>query len=244
MAPREDTSLLQAVRVDLRRLHEAWLAAAFPRRGSGDHPVMGEWAPQSGATRLAFRAWWLLGALALALGYPVAVVGFAVRFYVRRFDRLGEVLGLLGVLLLAGGAWGALALLARVQFSGEGFVAVAAAAAVATVAAGLAYLTARVGGRASTVLVAYPLGVTAVFLPPVVAALYSPTVAEAVFPRSESLATWLLDEVFAPLGLAATLRESFELVGLAYVALWVGLSVPVGWVLGLFVALANVARPS
>ncbi|MDX1745502.1 MAG: hypothetical protein R3324_06155, partial [Halobacteriales archaeon] len=84
----------------------------------------------------------------------------------------------------------------------------------------------------------------AFFLPPVVAALYSPSLAEVVFPRSQVLAIWLLDTVLAVGGINEFLRARFELVGLAYVGMWFGLAVPIGWALGLLVTLANLVRPT
>jgi hypothetical protein len=244
MPPDEDPSLLDAVRVDLRRLHEAWLGVAFSGRAEAAHPVTGPWTPDPGAERVAFRAWSALGVLALAVAYPVAVLGLAVRFHVRRFDRFAELVGLVGVVVLTGLLWGALAVVARTRFSAEGDLAVVAAAVVATVAAGLAVVFSRVGGRVTSVLLAWPFGVTAVFLPPVVAALYSPALAGYVFPHSTSLAAWLLDNVLSVAGLATTVREQFDLVGLAYVGMWFGLAVPVGWLLGSLVALADVVRPT
>jgi len=93
-----------------------------------------------------------------------------------------------------------------------------------------------------TVLLAYPSAMNAVFLPPVVAALYSPTLASAVFPSSTTLAVWLLENVFTgPVG--AFFETTFDLEGLTYVALWFGIAVPVGWVLGVAVTLADVVRP-
>jgi hypothetical protein len=237
------TGIVAGVRYDLRTLHGLWMALAFPQLRES-HPVLGQWYPQTTPQRLAYRAWAVLGGLGLLVGYPLTVAGFAVRFYARRFDRTATRIGVVGTVLLAVLVWGALAALARVRFSPEGFLAVAAAGAVAVVATVLALAFARVGGRVTTVLFAYPLGVVAVFLPPVVAALYSPTLAGVVFPESESLAIWLLDNVLVVGDLNTRLRARFDLVGFAYVGMWSGLAVPVGWTLGVLVTLANLVRPT
>jgi hypothetical protein len=105
-----------------------------------------------------------------------------------------------------------------------------------------AYGFVRLDGRPVTVLFAYPFAMTAIFLPPVVAALFSPAVAEAVIPGSETLAIWLLDNV-APDSVASYLRGNFDLEGLMYVVMWFGIAVPLGWVLGTMVSLADVVRP-
>jgi hypothetical protein len=204
---------------------------------------MGRWRPQTTGQRLKYRLWAVLGGIGLFVGYPLTVFGFAVRFYVRRFDRTTTRIGVVGTVLLAILVWGALTAIARIRFSPEGFLAVAAAGTVAVVATVLALGLSQLGGRFTTVVFAYPLGVIAVFLPPVVAALYSPTLAGIVFPESESLAIWLLDNVLVVGNLNAWLRGRFDLVGFAYVGMWGGLAVPVGWILGFVVTLANVVRP-
>ncbi|WP_318566912.1 hypothetical protein [Salinigranum marinum] len=237
------SSIVAGVQYDLRTLHGLWMAIAFPQLRES-HPVMGQWHPETTAQRVAYRLWSVLGGLGLLVGYPLTVFGFAVRFYVRRFDRTTTRIGVVGTVGLAIVVWGGLTALARLRFSTEGFLAVAAAGTVAVVATVLALVFSRVGGRLTTVVVAYPFAVVAVFLPPVVAALYSPTLAGVVFPESESLAIWLLDNVLVVGDLNALLRARFDLAGFAYVGMWTGLAVPVGWTLGFVVTLANLVRPS
>jgi hypothetical protein len=139
--------------------------------------------------------------------------------------------------------WGLLTLLARIRFSPTGFAAVAAASVVAVISAGLAWLFVRTDGRPVTVLLAYPAAMNAVFLPPVVAALYSPALADVVFPSSTSLAIWLLDNVLVVGNLNTFFRETFDLEGVLYVAMWFGIAVPVGWFLGTVVTVADLVRP-
>jgi hypothetical protein len=235
--------LVADVGYDLRRLHGLWMALAFPQLRDS-HPVVDRWTPRTTGQRVAYRAWAALGGLGLFVGYPLAVLGLFVRFNVRRVDRTTTRLGAIGTVLLATLVWGGLTALARVRFSPEGFLAVAAAGSVAVVSTVLALAFGRLGGRLTTVFVAYPFGVVAVFLPPVVAALYSPTLASVVFPRSETVAVWLLDGVLAYGGLDTVLRERFELVGFGYVAMWGSLAVPVGWTFGILVTLADLVRPT
>ncbi|MFB6196193.1 MAG: hypothetical protein ABEI80_08465 [Haloplanus sp.] len=236
-------SIVADVQYDLRRLHGLWMALAFPQLRES-HPVVDRWTPETTRERALYRAWALLGSLGLLVGYPLAVLGLLIRFHVRRVDRTTTRLGAIGTVLLAVLAWGALTALARVRFSPEGFLAVAAAGTVAVVSTVLALVFGRLGGRLTTVVVAYPFAVIAVFLPPVVAALYSPTLANVVFPRSETLAVWLLDTVLTYRNLNTLLRQRFDLVGFAYVGMWAGLAVPTGWVFGTLVTLANLVRPT
>jgi hypothetical protein len=85
--------------------------------------------------------------------------------------------------------------------------------------------------------------VTALLLPPVVAAFYSDAVGAVVFTQSRQIAIVLLNQVFQPIGLKELLESQFELQGFAFVLMWFGIAVPLGWLLGLVVTLANLTRP-
>lgn len=244
-APPQETSIIEAIRVDLIRLHETWMELIFPRQRHGTHAVLGKWKPKSTRGIIGYRVWGLMGILLLLILYPLAVLGFATRFYTRKIDTAAASLGFVGVIVLSLIVWGALTAatyFSRASF--EGFIAVGAAGGVATISAVLALFFTRIDGRFTTVFLAYPFGVTAIFLPPVVAALYSPALADVIFPRSESLAIWILDYVLDYRGINQIIRARFNLEGLAYVAMWFGIAVPVGWILGILVSLANVVRPS
>lgn len=237
-------SLWRQVRADLDRLHVGWMDVAFPRQRD-PHPTLGRWRPSTSTERVAYWLWALLGVLALAVGYPLAVVGFAVRFYSSRLYSTALALGVLGVVVFTTLVWTGLTVgVYLLEFSREGVVAVAAGGGVAVASAALSMAFARWDGRLATVLFAYPFGVTAVFLPPVVAALYSPTLGEWVFPNSYSLAVWLLDNPLSAVGVASFIRSQFTLAGVAYVGMWFALAVPVGWVLGVLVTLAEFVRPT
>lgn len=235
--------LFDAIQYDLKRLHAGWMELFFPRQLDAEHTVLGKWTPDTTSGWAAYRLWGGLGAFVVALLYPLALFGFGARYYAGRLDGTATRLGIVGVVALSLVVWGALAVLARIQFTTAGFIAVAAAGLVATMSAVLAVTFARVGGRGTSVVLAYPFGVTALFLPPVVAALYSPTLSEVVFPQSTTLAIWLLDNVLTVGGINEFLRTEYDLEGLAYVGMWFGLAVPLGWLLGLLVTLANVVRP-
>lgn len=219
------------------------MALLYPRQVDAENSVLGKWKPRSTGGHLQYQLWGLVGVLVVGVLYPVVLVGAVLRFHVRRIDATASWLGGLGVLVAAGLVWGLLALVARARFPYEGFLAVLSAGIVATVSAVSALFFARVAGRKTTVALAYPMSVTAFFLPPVVAALYSPLLASVVFPGTESLSIWLLDNVLALVGLAAPIRSAFDLVGFAYVLVWFGVAVPVGWTLGGLVTLADVVRP-
>lgn len=245
MAMRSDRSgVLGAITLDLRRLHESWMELFFPRQRNGAHSVLGKWRPSTTSGWVAYRGWAGLGALVVTLLYPLAVFGFAIRFYTRRINRAAASLGLFGVVGCTALVWSGLTVVARFQFSQRGFIAVAAAAIVATAAAGAAVAFARIGGRGTTVVFAYPAAMTAIFLPPVVAALFSVTLGSIVFPGSTELAIRLLDGPLSVAGLGEYLRDNYTLEGIAYVGMWFGIAVPAGWLLGCIVTLANLVRPS
>lgn len=242
---RAEPGLLEAIRIDIVRIHQTWMGLVFPRQRDTAHSVLGKWTPSTTTGKIKYRLWGAIGVLVIGIIYPLAVLGFATRFYTSRINRSAASLGFLGVILLSIIVWGALTAatyFSRISF--EGFIAVGAAGGVATLSAVLALVFARFGGRFTTVLLAYPFAVTAIFLPPVVAALYSPSLAEVVFPRSQTFAIWLLDNVLDIYGINAILRARFDLVGLAYVGMWFGLAVPVGWILGILVSIANLVRPT
>jgi len=237
------TGLVEGVRVDLRRLHESWMELFFPRQRTENASVLGKWKPETTTGTLAYTAWSLVGALAIVLAYPLALFGVVARSLAGSADSTTTRLGLLGTLFVAVVVWGALTVVARLRFSFDGFVAVLAAALVATACAGLAFVFSQAGGRTTTVVAAYPAAMTALFLPPVVAAFYSPTLGGVVFGGSETIAAWALDEFLAVGGLNDLIRDRFELAGLSYVAMWLAVSIPLGWFVGGLVALANAARP-
>ena len=239
---RRSPGLLGAVRIDMTRLHETWMEVVFPRQLDPGH-VLGKWKPESGVQKVGYYLWAALGLLPVLVGYPFLLVGFGTRYYAAKLDSAAARLGIIGAILLSVVVWGGLSVVARFQLSTEGFMAVLAASAVATVAAAAAVFFGRVGGRATSVLLAYPSAMTALFLPPVVAALYEPTLGDIVFPNSEELAIWILDTILVVGGLNDVLRDQFALEGIGYVLMWFGLSVPLGWGLGILVALANLVRP-
>jgi hypothetical protein len=237
-----DSQLVAAVKADFAWLLTAWRAILFAT-DSDSHPVRNRWRPRTARDRLVFWTWSGLGAVLIAVVYPFAVAGFWVRYVTRQLGRAATGLGLLAILAAVGVAWSALTVLAWGELPTAGFEAVLAASVVATASAGFAWGTVRAGGRRLTLLAAYPFAVAAIFLPPVTAALVSPTLGDVVLPRSTSLAAWLLDNVLVVGNLNAVIRQQFNLSGLAFVGMWSGLAVPIGWGLGLLVTLANAVRP-
>src|SRR6056297_2793626 len=158
------TGLVGAIRYDLRRLHESWMSLFFPRQRGSQSGVLGKWEPSSTTGKVAYRAWSAVGTPVVGLLYPLALFGFAARYYTRKIDGTATRLGVVGVVLLSVLVWGALTALARIRFSTDGFLAVGAAGGVATIAAAVAYLSGTRGRRGSTVLLAYPFAMTALFL--------------------------------------------------------------------------------
>lgn len=99
----------------------------------------------------------------------------------------------------------------------------------------LAALTLEVYRReepAVRVLVAYPLAIGTLVLPLVAAGLASPTFARFLQGATTALAVFLLDNVFAVVGLASVLRQQFRLAGIAYFVTWVGVILVLGWLTG------------
>ena len=237
-----DGGLVAGVKVDLVRLHETWMELVFPRQRTAVHTVLGKWQPRTRGDRIKYRLWGALGVPLVAVLYPLLVVGFGVRFNARRLDSATARLGVIGVVLVTALIWGGLTALARLRLDFGGVVAVGAASVVAVVSAGLAAVFVRRGGRGTTVALAYPFAMNAVFLPPVVAALYDPSLS-GVLERSEALAIFLLDEFLYVGGINEYLRANFSLEGVGVVLMWAAIATPLGWLFGLVVSLADLIRP-
>ncbi|MFB6218996.1 MAG: hypothetical protein ABEH77_07460 [Halobacteriaceae archaeon] len=233
--------LLAAVRFDLKRLLAVWRALVFPRQ-LDPHPVHGPWRPGSAGEHAAFWLWSAVGAPLVLAVYPPAVLGFGVRYVVRKVSRSAAALGAFTAVALVALVWGGLSVVAWFRFPVVGFRAVVAASVAATVSAALTIGFARLDGRPVTVLLAYPFAVSTFVLPPTTAALYSPALGD-LLATSETLAIWLLDNVLTVGNLNAYIREQFALRGAGFIGMWFAISVPVGWVLGLLVALADAIRP-
>lgn len=233
-----------AVRTDVQRLHGAWMELVFPRQRGRSHSVMGKWKPETLVQKIGYYCWSTLGALGLVLLYPLTVIGLATRYYASKLDSTRTRLGVAGVTAIALLGWGTLTVIAHIQLEFGPFLAIAAASGVATVSTTLAAVFSKVGGRAVSVVLAYPFAMTALFLPPVVAALVTPSLEGVVLEPSYEFAVWALDNVLVVGGLNEFLRANYELEGAAYAAMWVGISFPLGWFFGLVVALANLVRPS
>lgn len=243
---RASSGVVDDIRFDLRRMHETWMELFFPRQRNASSSVLGKWQPKTAREKVTYNIWYYLGIPVIGLLYPLVLLGVIFRFQSRRLDSAALRLGTVGVVVLFVVLWGALTAASYVRFDGltEGFFAVAAASAVAIVAAALAVGFRVIGGRGTTVAFAWPFAMTGVFLPPVVAALYSTTVASVVIPASDSLSRWFLYEVLATVGVAEFFIENFDREGIAYVIIWLGISIPLGWVLGLLVTLADFVRPT
>jgi hypothetical protein len=245
MSVGSEQGIVGGIRIDLVRLHETWMELVYPRQRAAGDTVLGKWTPDSQLGMVFYRLWSALGVPVIALVYPLVLFGAFLRFQTRRVDSTATRLGVVGVVLLSVLVWGALIALARFQLNlaTGGITAVVAASVVATISAAIAAFTRRVGGRAVTVFLSYPFGVTAIFLPPIVAALFSPAIGDTVIPLSDSLARWLLFNVMDPIGAGDYLRANFEREGAAHAIIWFCISVPLGWLFGILVTLADLVRP-
>lgn len=236
--------IVGAIQTDLQRLHGAWMELVFPRQRGRGHSVMGKWEPETVPQRIAYHGWSGLGRIGLIVLYPLTVLGFAIRFYAAKLDSTTTRIGVVGVTAIAVLVWGGLTVVAHLQLPTEAFVPIAAASGVAVLATTLAAAFSKVGGRLVSAFLAYPFAMTAIFLPPVVAALVTPSLEGLVLEPSYDFAVWILDNVLFVGGINEFLRENYQLEGAAYAAMWVGISFPIGWFLGIVVALANLVRPS
>ncbi|MFB6234400.1 MAG: hypothetical protein ABEH81_04630 [Halopenitus sp.] len=248
---RRTPGLLGAIRIDVARLHDTWMELAFPRQLDAS-AVLGKWQPETLPQKIAYYLWAGLGLPLLLIGYPLLLFGFATRFYAARLDSAATRLGVAGAVAVAALGWGILTLITHLQLEFSAVIAVGLASIVATISAALAVVFSKVGGRGTSVALAYPFAMTALFLPPVVAALVTPTLEAIILPPSYELSIWILDTFLFVGGLNDWLRASFNLetfgasyglAGIGYPLMWFAIAVPTGWLLGAVVALADVIRP-
>jgi len=243
MAAANETGLVDGIRIDVVRMHETWMELFFPRQREAANSVLGKWKPKTAREKFTYNTWYYLGVPIIAVLYPLVLIGYLLRFQARRLDSAAIRLGTVGVFLFMLVLWGGLTVLARYRLSTTGFIAVGAASAVAVLCSLLAVGFRLLGGRVTTVVFAYPFAMTAIFLPPSVAALYSPTVADAVFPASTNVANYILDNYLSFANVETYLRTKYDLEGITYAVMWFAIAVPVGWVLGILVTLADLVRP-
>ncbi|WP_418284977.1 hypothetical protein [Halorubrum sp. DTA46] len=242
---------MEALLLDVVRLHETWMEVVFPRQ-LDPSAVLGKWKPETGIQKVGYYLWAILGAPLVAVAYPLLLVGFATRYYASKLDSAVTRFGVVGAVLVATVVWGSLTVVAHLQLPTDVMLGIGLASVVAIASAGLAAGFSKVGGRFVSVLLAYPFAMTAIFLPPVVAAILTPAVGDVILPPSYELARWILDTFLAVGGVNETLRGAFDLetfgeqwglAGLGYLLMWIGISVPLGWFLGILVSLADLIRP-
>lgn len=229
---------LAAAKIDLIRLLAAWRDIAFSRQ-TDEYSIQNRWRPDSLGEQFAFWAWSLLGAILISVIYPFAALGFWTRYVARQIDRIVAGLGVLVIIAAMAVLWGGLTALAWDQLPTTGFRAVLAASIVAIVSVGLSWMFARHGSQRLTLILAYPFAVAAIFVPPVTAALFAPAIGGGILAESELFAEWLLNNVVTVGDLSTTIRQQFELAGLAFIGMWFGFAIPVGWTFALLVSLAN-----
>jgi hypothetical protein len=247
MAAGNEQSFTDAIKYDVRVMHETWMEFLFPRQRGAADTVLGKWEPQETREVITYRLWSALGVPVISVVYPLVLLGYLFRYQTRKINVTAVRLGLVGVVLVFTLLWGGLAALVYLEFQWafqeDGPLAIVAASGVAVFSSALAYLFWRVDGRPTTVLFAYPLAVTAIFLPPVVAALFSTYLADLILTRSDSLASWFVNEGPSLGGAVDYLEQNFERKEYHHVLIWFGISFPVGWVLGFLVTLADLIRP-
>lgn len=245
MATGTRPGLLGALRIDLQVLHETWMESVFPRQRDARQTALGKWRPETSTQQVVYYLWALAGLPVVVAVYPLLLAGYFLRYQTRKLGAAALRLGLLGVVVLLALVWGGLTVLVTLQpdaFQEGATVALALASGVAVVSAALSYLCWRVDGRPTTILLAYPFAVTAIFLPPVVAALFWEQL-DGLIQFSDDIAYWVTNKGPDPLGVIDWLEQNFQRQDEDHLIIWFVASFPVGWVLGLLVTLADIVRP-
>jgi hypothetical protein len=244
MAAGTEQSLVAAIQYDFKLMHETWMEFFFPRQRGAEDTVLGKWQPETTRERITYRTWSALGIPVIAILYPLVLMGYFVRFQARKINVTAARLGIIGVVLVFILLWGGLVAVIWLQFSDTftqlEIIAIAAASSVAVLSSALSYGFWRLGGRGSTVFLAYPFAMTAIFLPPVVAALFHPLLEDIIIARSDEMARWMFHN--GPDVITEKL-DRFDRQEGHHVIIWFAISFPVGWLLGIMVTLADLIRP-
>lgn len=234
-----DTETIRSAQADVTRLIERWMGLLFPRQT--DQSVLGKWRPRTLIGRLEYRGWWLLGLPIVAGAYVLALIGTPIRYAVRGISDAGEhlgfarIVGLAGVLAVVttGAAW--------FWLSTAGVVVVGTAAGLATLSVVGMVLSARYGGRATTILLAYPFGLLAISLIPGTVFMVSTGRIDPIWQPARD--TFLsLPTGVTPLSVVTTQSLADPLLGIGFVR-WIGLLVMVGWGIGTLVLVTDIVRP-
>jgi hypothetical protein len=245
MAARNEQGLADAIKYDVRVLHETWMEMLFPRQRNAENTVLGKWKPEETSAVISYKLWYGFGIPIISILYPLVLFGYFFRYQVRKLNVTAARLGFFGVVIVFALLWGGLTALVYFELQSaldEGaVVGIGAASAVAIVSSALSFGFSRLGGRGTTVFLAYPFAMTALFLPPVVAALFWDPLGSVIIEEGDDFFSWAFDT--GPEALTEPLGERFDRQAYHHAIIWFIVSFPVGWVLGFLVTLADLIRP-
>lgn len=245
MAAASEQGLVDAIKYDIRVLHETWMEMLFPRQRNAEGTVLGKWKPEETGEVVKYKLWYYIGVPLISILYPMVLFGYFFRYQTRKINVTATRLGFFGVVLVFSILWGGLTAVVFFQLQETlepgAVTGIGAASIVAVVASALSYGFWRLGGRFTTVLLAYPFAMTALFLPPVVAALFYEPLGEVIIGEGDDLFTWAFET--GPESITDPLGERFDRDENAHAIIWFVISFPVGWILGFLVTLADLIRP-
>lgn len=211
-------------------IHRRWMELLFDRQVN-PHPVVGRETPNSEVTYLIHYIWSIIGIGVTIVTYPTFLTGLTVRkLFLNRIsafvDKYGIVVSM-GILIVG---WSILSLLSYSIGSTENAMAVVAASTVAVTSGLISYLSRKYFGRKTTLIFSYPSAYTAFLLPPVTFALIHSSAGAFVFELSSDIVISFKNIVAEPLGFRDLISETFDLIGINYLILWIGISTFLGWV--------------
>lgn len=226
--------VLRAIRDDVSFLFFAWRGLLMPRQ-TNPHPVTGRWQPTTVTQRLGAFVWSVLGALVITVLYPLIFVGLLFRRQAQALEYTASRVGWAVVGLFVILAWAAVGV--------AGFpVGSAVGAGIGVAVGGMLFGIGLLAHKYRLRSISYPAFLNTLLFPPVVVAYFVPAVSQFVFPQTSTLVSWLLTNIFRPVGLASVFSRYFTLEGGAYLAFWFGTAVLLGWALAAIVTLAERVR--
>jgi hypothetical protein len=227
---------------DIIFIHNKWMELLFERQVD-PHPVVGKEKPNSEIGFLLHYIWSIFGVLITIVAYPAFISGLTMRkIFISRILGFVDKYSIMTSISILVIIWSLLSILSYSISSGENTLAVASASIVAVTSALISYYSRKYFGRLSTLLISYPAAYTAFLLPPVTFALIHSSSGSFILEFSSTVVIAFKNIIAEPLGIRNAISETFDLVGINYLILWIVISTVMGWITAFTVEVSKKIR--
>lgn len=222
--------MIKRIQTDLSYLYRYWMSQIFPNQFE-KHSVMGYWSPKTTKQKIGWNIWSFIGIFAIGITYMTILVGYTL---IQTKYLLQSIIYTLGikvsaVLLLI--LWGGTGII----ISPDRTIGLLGGLGFGLICLGIA----GVGHKLQRKTILYPAILNAILVPPTILALFSDYISQIVFPYSNTVAIYLLQYIFEPIGLREIINANFSLEGIGLVVFWILSSIVIGWILALLVEITE-----